>query len=450
MIKTFHLVSLGCPKNLVDSEVVYGLLEKAGWHGVDHPETARVLLINTCGFIQPAVEESIEEILELAQLKSEDPDKRLVVIGCLVQRYREKLQSELAEVDLFVGTEGVPDVPALLDALIDSRLDERLAVPAPFLMNASLPRRLSTPFFRAWLKITEGCDNRCSYCMIPTIRGRLRSRSEEDLIAEAVALQAAGVRELSLVAQDLTAFGRDHYGESRLENLVKKLLDETAIDWIRLMYLYPSTLSPGLLDLVAGNPRIVPYLDIPLQHVSTRILQAMNRRYGREDILDMLAEVRRRIPGVALRTTLLLGFPGETEDDVDLVEGFLGDAELDHVGIFAYENEEGSPAEHLDGQVDDAEKEERVQRIAAVQSGISERKLRRFVGHIEPVLIEGISRETDLLLEGRTRYQAPDIDGCVLINEGETRPGEIVDVEITEAQTYDLVGRIIKPLDNIS
>lgn len=443
MKKSFHLVSLGCPKNLVDSEVIYGLLEQAGWQGVDEPGKARVLLINTCGFIQPAVEESIEEILDLAQVKKEDPDKKLVVIGCLVQRYREKLESELTEVDLFVGTEGVPSIPDFLDALIGNELQSRLNIPGTFLMDASFPRRLSTPFFRAWLKITEGCDNRCSYCMIPSIRGRLRSRTEEDLIVEAANLQTAGVRELSLVAQDLTAYGRDIYKKPRLESLVRRLLDETAIDWIRLMYLYPSTLSSGLLDLVADNSRIVPYLDIPLQHISTSVLKGMNRRYNREDVIHLVEMVRSRIPHVALRTTLLLGFPGETEDDVRQVETFLTETELDHVGIFAYANEEGCPAEHLGGQVADDEKEERVQRVAAVQLQISERKLQRFVGRVEPVLVEGVSKETDLLLEGRTRFQAPDIDGCVLINEGETRPGEIVDVEITEAQIYDLVGRII-------
>lgn len=443
MRKTFNLLSLGCPKNLVDSEVIYGLLERAGWTGVDEPEQAQVLLINTCGFIQPAVEESIEEILDLAGLKEDDPDKKLVVVGCLVQRYREKLESELAEVDLFVGTEGVPNIPDLLEALSKSELQNKLSIPDSFLMDATFPRRLSTPFFRSWLKITEGCDNRCSYCMIPSIRGRLRSRREEDLIAEAAYLQASGVRELSLVAQDLTAYGRDTYREPRLERLVRRLLDETDLEWIRLMYLYPSTISSGLLDLVAGNSRIVPYLDIPLQHVSTPVLKAMNRRYSHEDVLEMLMSVRSKIPEVALRTTLLLGFPGETNDDVNQVETFLTDAELDHVGIFAYANEEGCPAERLSDQVNETVKAERVQRIAAVQSEISAKKLQRFVGRVEPVLIEGVSRETDLLLEGRTRFQAPDIDGCVLINEGETSPGEIVDVKITEAQTYDLVGRII-------
>jgi ribosomal protein S12 methylthiotransferase len=443
MKQTFNLTSLGCPKNLVDSEVIYGQLEAAGWQGVDDPEDATVLLVNTCGFIQPAVEESIEEILQLAELKDHDPARKLVVIGCLVQRYREKLEAELDEVDLFIGTEGVVQVPALLDRLMRGDRMESLVVPEAFLMNAALPRRLSTPFYRAWLKITEGCDNRCSYCMIPSIRGRLRSRSEEDLLQEAQQLEQGGVRELSLVAQDLTAYGMDLCGERRLEALVRRLLDGTSIDWLRLMYLYPSTLSSELLELVADNSRIVPYLDIPLQHVSSRILKAMNRRYDRTDLTRLINLIRRIVPDAALRTTLLLGFPGETEADVQQLESFLLEYEFDHVGVFGYANEEGSVAEKLQPQVGEDEKEARLQRIIALQSEISRQRLKRFVNTIEPVLIEGVSSETDLLLQGRTRFQAPDIDGCVLINEGETRSGEIVSVEITEAQTYDLVGRVV-------
>jgi ribosomal protein S12 methylthiotransferase len=337
-----------------------------------------------------------------------------VVIGCLVQRYRDKLEAELEEVDLFVGTEGVVQVVSLLDGLVEGTLTDSLVIADRFLMTSALPRRRSTPFFRAWLKITEGCDNRCSYCMIPSIRGGLRSRSEEDLVEEARKLVTDGVRELSLVAQDLTAYGTDLYGERRLESLVRKLLDGTAVDWIRLLYLYPST-----------------------------VMKAMNRRYSRDQAIKLVAEIRKRIPDAALRTTLLLGFPGETEEDVQEVESFLRDTELDHVGVFAYANEEGSAAEKLHPQVEEEEKQERLERIITLQSEISRRRLQRFVSRVEPVLVEGVSRETDLLLEGRTRYQAPDIDGCVLINEGETRSGEIVRVEITEAQTYDLVGRIV-------
>ncbi len=443
MNRSFHLVSLGCPKNLVDSEVIYGLLEKHGWQGLDKPEDASILLINTCGFIQPAVEESIEEILQLSRLKTDAPGKKLVVVGCLVQRYRDTLASELPEVDLFVGTEGIPQVPALLEKLLSGTVGPRLVRPDLFLMDAVLPRRLSTPFFRAWLKITEGCDNHCSYCLIPSIRGRLRSRALNDLVFEARQLEAQGVRELSLVAQDLTAYGLDLNGKRNLAGLLRRLLDETSIDWIRLLYLYPSTIPDELLELVARNPRIVPYLDIPLQHVSTPVLQAMNRRYRTEDIQALLSRVRTLLPDAALRTTFLVGFPGETQRDIDQLVDFLNEAALDHVGVFVYADEEGSSSVKLAGKIGEVTKQERLQRILAVQSEISRKKLQRFVGTTQQVLVEGLSKETDLLLEGRTKYQAPDIDGCVLINEGETRPGEIVEVKITEAQTYDLVGRIV-------
>jgi len=279
--------------------------------------------------------------------------------------------------------------------------------------------------------------------MIPSIRGRLRSREIDDIVCEAQNLERSGVKELSLVAQDLTAYGLDLYHSRSLERLIGSLLKNTAIPWIRLMYLYPSTISEELLDIVAGNERIVPYLDIPLQHISTRILTGMNRRYSKDDVFALLDMIRKTVPRAALRTTFLLGFPGEIEDDVEQIEEFLRIARFDHVGVFGYANEEGCSAERMSGQVADDEKEERLKRIVAIQSAISQEKLQRFVNTTEQVLVEGFSKETDLLLEGRTRFQAPDIDGCVLINEGETSPGEIVDIEITEAQTYDLVGRIV-------
>jgi ribosomal protein S12 methylthiotransferase len=441
-MRTFHLVSLGCPKNLVDSEVVYGLLEKNGWKGVDEPGDGDVLLVNTCGFIQSAVEESIEEILSLSSYKEQSPEKKLAVIGCLVQRYRSKLENELPEVDIFVGTEGVADIHRLLDRLFSEESPARVHLPESFLMDATLPRSLSTPFFRAWLKITEGCNNHCSYCMIPSIRGRLRSRSIEDLVAEAQSLEQRGVIELSLIAQDLTAFGNDLSPQEPLSTLLTHLLARTTIPWIRLMYLYPSGITDELIDLVARSPRILPYMDIPLQHISNSILKGMNRRYSREGVVRLLDKIRIAMPEVALRTTFLLGFPGETRSDVADLKDFLHTARFDHVGVFAYANEEGCPAELMSEQIDESEKNERVEQVLSEQSAISARNLQRYIGKTEAVLVEGTSPETDLLLAGRTRFQAPEIDGCVLINEGKTNPGEIVNVEITEAQVYDLVGRI--------
>lgn len=442
-MKTFHLVSLGCPKNLVDSEVVFGQLEYNGWQGVEQPENANLLVVNTCGFIQSAVEESIEEILQLAVYKQQDPRKKLAVIGCLVQRYRKRLESEIPEVDLFVGTEGINDIHFSFNRLFSEYDFEKTVIPEPFLMTAAMPRRLSTPFFRAWLKITEGCNNHCSYCLIPGIRGRLRSRSIEDLVAEVQKLEAQGVKEVSLVAQDLTAYGVDVYHARRLVELLEQLLARTAISWIRLMYLYPSGINDQLLELVSQQPRIVPYLDIPLQHVSDHVLKDMNRRYGYDDVVQLIDKLRNKLPHIALRTTFLLGFPGETDADVQQLVDFIEAVQFDHLGVFSYANEEGCPAEKFNDQIPEEVKQARVETVLDVQSKISARKLQKYVGTVESVIIEGLSRETDLLLEGRTRYQAPDIDGCVLINEGDASPGDILDVEITEAHMYDLVGRIV-------
>lgn len=442
MIKTFNLISLGCPKNLVDSEVMYGLLEQHGWSARNDPADAALLLVNTCGFIQPAVEESIEEILQLLQYKQSNPKTKVVVTGCLVQRYRNKLELELPEVDLFIGTEGVGNIHHFLETLVTGESSERLVLPDMYLMDASVPRSLSTPFFRAWLKITEGCDNHCSYCMIPSIRGRLRSREIDDLVHEAQMLERQGVKELSLVAQDLTVYGNDLDKATDLVSFLQMLLNKTTIPWIRLMYLYPSGISNDLLDLMASNSRIVPYMDIPLQHVSDRVLSAMNRRYRHDGIVELFGRVRKYLPEVALRTTFLVGFPGETDDDILQLKEFIRTHRIDHVGIFPYANEEGCPAEAHANQIEEEIKEFRLGEVAELQSEVSAEILQKYVGKTEPVLVEGLSSETDLLLTGRTRFQAPDIDGCVLINEGEASPGDILDVELTEAQVYDLVGRI--------
>ncbi|MBW6519744.1 MAG: 30S ribosomal protein S12 methylthiotransferase RimO [Desulfoarculaceae bacterium] len=440
---SFHLISLGCPKNLVDSELIFGLLEQAGWVFEENPRQASMLLINTCGFIQSAVEESIDEILELSLLKQEDPGKLLVVTGCMVQRYRQELVRELPEVDLFIGTEGIQQIVAMVEALRSGTLQDKVSLPERFLMDSTMPRRISTPLYRAWLKITEGCNNRCSYCLIPSIRGDLRSRPIADLVKEAAHLEQQGVRELTLIAQDLTAYGNDLRGPVYLTALLKALLAGGSIPWLRLMYLYPSGINEGLLSLMAEQPRIVPYMDIPFQHVSDTVLKRMNRHYTGDDLYRLIARIRSFLPDVALRSTLMVGFPGETDEDVSQLEQFLREARLDHVGLFAYANESGSPSENFPHQCSEAEKQDRLDFIAGVQAEVSAGNLKRYVGRVEPVLVEGVSRETDLLLEGRTRFQAPDVDGCVYITDGTAKPGDIVQVHISEAQVYDLVGEIV-------
>ena len=440
--KKLYLVSLGCSKNLVDSEVMLGLLEKDGYRVTERPEDADLLLVNTCGFIGSAVREAIDEILELARYKQKNPSKKLVVTGCLVQRYGIELEKELPEVDLFIGTNGFHNI-------VDQLHGEKPPIPlahsleqSPFLMDSSLPRRISTPPHRAYMKITEGCINRCSYCLIPSIRGKLRSRSIPDLMTEAHRLDSGGVKELTLVAQDLLAYGLDLGKQADLNVLLRHLLSETKIPWIRLLYLHPARVQEDLLRLMAADSRLVPYLDIPFQHVSDHILQLMNRPYTQKHIIQLMDTIRSMIPGAALRTTMMVGFPGETEDDITEMADFLGEHHFEHLGVFAYANEEGCRAASFPGQVADEIKEERLNKIMELQAGISFGALQKHVGQTELVLVEGTSQESDLLLEGRTRYQAPEIDGCVYITRGTAEPGALLEVTITEAHTYDLVGEL--------
>ncbi len=442
-MNTFHLISLGCPKNFVDSEVMIGVLEGTGWELVESPEDAYVLMVNTCGFIQSAVEESVDEILELATIKREYPEKLIVVTGCMVQRYREKLERELPEVDLFVGTEGVRDINTIIGEFVSGKSSLKTQLPSRFIMNSDTPRTLATPFFRAWLKTTEGCNNHCAYCMIPSIRGPLRSRPPADLVAESALLEERGVKELTLIAQDLTAYGQDLDTTDNLLALLRTLIASSSFPWIRLLYLYPTGITDELLELVASEPRILPYLDIPFQHISDTVLRKMNRRYTAGDLFKLIVNSRKTIPDLALRTTFLLGFPGETEKDILQLEDFLRSMKIDHVGVFAYANEEGCPSEHFSGQISEEEKKARLSYILSVQAEVSEEIQKKYLGNREEVLVEGLSRETDLLLEGRTKYQAPDIDGCVYINEGNANPGDIVQVRISETQVYDLVGGIV-------
>jgi ribosomal protein S12 methylthiotransferase len=449
MRKKVYIVSLGCSKNLVDSEVMLGLLDKAGYVVSEEPAAADLLLVNTCGFISSAVEEAIDEILELARHKQQDPAKQLVVAGCLVKRYGAALRDELPEVDLFVGTEDIQNILQLLAPATRSGPGHLALSAEPFLMDSSLPRKISTPAHRAYLKITEGCANRCTYCLIPSIRGRLRSRPIPDLVEETARLAAAGVRELTLVAQDLLAYGLD-LGRGDLTQLLTAILDNSEIPWIRLLYLHPARLDRGFLGFLADHPRILPYLDIPLQHVSDRILRLMGRPYDQNRIEQLLAEARELLPGCAIRTTLMTGFPGETAEDFALMRDFVRDHPFDHVGVFAYSNEEGVPAAGLPDHCDEQIKEKRRRTIMELQAEISRKRLQGFVGREVEVLVEGISEETELLLAGRAWFQAPEIDGSVYIAAGESRPGVIVRARITDSHYYDLVGEIVKGDEKMS
>lgn len=445
MNKNVFIVSLGCPKNLVDSEVMLGSLANAGYQTCAEPEEAHLILVNTCGFVQSAVEEAVDEILRLAEIKVHRPGTRLVVTGCLVQRYGQDLMHELPEVDLFLGTESFADIVARVEALGDDHKPQIANLGGPlFLMSSAMPRLISTPSHRAYLKITEGCSNACSYCMIPSIRGRLRSRELDDVVAEARRLGRGGVKELTLIGQDLTAYGLDLATKDlRLTGLLTRLLQETEIPWLRTLYLYPQRITDSLLQLIAENERLLPYLDIPFQHVSPSVLRLMNRPCAVGALDELMGRIRTILPHAAIRTTFIVGFPGETEEDVVMLEEFLQTYRLDHVGVFAYSNEEGSKAAKLPDHLPEEVKEERLQRLMELQAEISLSKNQELVGAVKQVLVEGVSAETDLLLEGRMRTQAPDIDGCVYINAGECTIGDLVDVMITEAHTYDVVGEIV-------
>ncbi|MBU0484240.1 MAG: 30S ribosomal protein S12 methylthiotransferase RimO [Proteobacteria bacterium] len=445
MSKKVYIQSLGCPKNLVDSEVMLGGLIANNYEVTRDPEEADLLLINTCGFIQPAVEEGIDEILQLAEIKKSGFGKRLVVTGCLVQRYGSDLQKQLPEVDLFIGTQGFHHIVQEL-AKLDGGIKNEFKISNPtFIMDSAVPRVISTPAHRAYLKITEGCNNRCSYCLIPSLRGNLRSRKIDDLVQEAIMLASAGVKELSLIAQDLTAYGTDLGNKApQLDDLLEALLSSSDIPWFRMLYLYPARINDRLLDLVAENPRILPYFDIPLQHISEGIIKKMNRPYGRREVDKLIEKIRVRLPESAIRTTFMVGFPGENDKDITELESFIRQQRFAHVGIFTYSNEDGCEAQKLPDQCSEQIKEERRERLMKVQSEISMELNQKYVGRTEKVLVEGLSSESDLLLEGRTIYQAPDIDGCVYITSGECTTGDILDVKITEAHHYDLVGELVE------
>jgi ribosomal protein S12 methylthiotransferase len=442
---TIFPVTLGCPKNRVDSEVMLGLLMEAGCRITDDPDQADILLVNTCGFIQPAVEEAIDTIMDLIAVKASHPGMLLVVTGCLVQRYGAGLQEELPEVDLFIGTDGFQDIVAHLNGLPSPAVKVHMPPPL-YVMDSLTPRRLTTPPHRAYLKITEGCSNTCAYCMIPSIRGPLRSRGLDDIVAEVRDLDGLGIKELTLVGQDLTAYGLDFGSKGpRLEHLLEHLLAQSAIPWLRLLYLYPGRLSDPILDLMAQEERLLNYLDIPLQHISERVLKAMRRPFGQKHLHSLIERIRAKVPEAAIRTTFMVGFPGETDEDVEEIAAFLRTYKLHNVGVFTYSNEEGCAAEHLPNQVDEELKQQRADYLMEIQSHISAAINQGYVGQRLEVLVEGESPETELLLEGRSRFQAPEIDGCVYIADGQCTSGDLVTVEITEAHPYDLVGNIVTP-----
>lgn len=448
-MKKVGFISLGCPKNLVDSEVMMGRLKQAGYELTSDESQADTLVVNTCGFIDAAKKESIEAILEAARMKSEGKCKRLVVAGCLVERYRDELRESIPEVDAFIGTSQIDDITMAADARVNTRSLPVVSLgnqSATYLYDESTPRVLATPSHTAYVKIAEGCDRPCAFCFIPQMRGHFRSRRFGSVVAEARALVEQGVKELVLVAQDSSRYGEDLDMEDGLAHLLRELARLDGVEWVRVMYAYPTHVSDAFLDVMASEPKACKYLDMPLQHASQKVLKLMRRGGNRESLERLIARVRERVPGVTVRTTFIAGFPGETEEDFQELLTFVRNVEFDRVGVFTYSDEEGTPAFDLSDKVDPKTSERRRDALMREQKKISRRRNRARVGQTMRVLFEGASIETDLLWQGRAEGQAPDIDGCVLINDApegvSPQPGDFVNVCITGAHEYDLVGHI--------
>ncbi len=449
--RTVYVVSLGCPKNFVDTEVMLGSLDRADYEAVADPAEADVLVVNTCAFIKEAKEESIETILELAEYKRPDKGRAstLVVTGCLPQRYERQLKAEMPEVDLFLGT---GDYGKLVELLEQPREVQRAFAigPAGYLPEAAgvhpagegyRPTTLGRP--TAYLKIAEGCNHTCAFCIIPAMRGRLASRPVDSVVAEAEWLAANGTRELILVSQDTTAYGRDRRDGTDLPALLRRLARIPGVEWIRLMYAYPAEVTDELIGLLADEPKLCGYLDMPIQHVADPVLRRMRRRGDGAAIRRLVERLRTRVPHLALRTSVIVGFPGETDRDFAELLAFVEEGHFDHLGVFRFSREEGTPADRLDGQVPDRIKRQRRSAIMRAQAKVAAARNRARVGTVQRVLVEGISAETDLLLRGRTSQQAPEIDGLVYLNAGRAEIGAIVDTRVTEAHGYDLVAGII-------
>ena len=431
-------VSLGCNKNRVDTETALGLLKDHGYRIVSDPSQADILLVNTCGFIDPAKEESINTILEMAEYKQRGSCRLLVVTGCLSQRYEKDLMSELPEIDLLLGVNQYAQLPKLIDQALKG---QRIHACSDDLSYFEQKRVLTTPGYSAYIRIGEGCSNRCTFCAIPLIRGPYRSRSEDRILQEISDLALQGVREHILIAQDTTRWGTDHGGHTQLPALMRKAAEIEGVEWLRVLYCYPDETNEELLDLLASHPKICPYLDIPIQHIHPDILKRMHRRGTREDILRCIRGAKER--GLTLRTTLITGFPGETEDQFRELLDFVAEAEFDRLGAFAYSPEEGTPAARMPDQVPEEVKQDRLDRLMTLQSTISLKQNQKRVGTTERVLVTDLNDQGMAL--GRSRREVPEEDGEILIRLKEKQPeiGSFISVKITQADTYDLTGEMV-------
>lgn len=448
-MKTVGFVSLGCAKNLNDAEAMLGLLDQAGYKIVDNPDQAEILIVNTCTFIEPAKEESIEAILRMGSYKKEGQCKRLIVTGCLAQRYGEELQKEMPEIDGLLGTFSWDRVVELLQALEQKEnQDQPLFYKdvKPLMYEGAMPRMRTGPSFSAYLKVAEGCSNGCSYCVIPSVRGAFRSRTIESVKLEAKSLAESGVSEINLIAQDTTSYGMDWaQGQPQLTALLKELEEMPETNWIRLLYCYPNRFTDELLEFMKTSKKTLPYVDMPLQHIDQEILKKMNRQDSENEVRELLMKIREALPNVALRTSLIVGFPGETEEQFEKLATFLEEFKFDHVGVFKYSQEESTPAAKMPDQISEEIKEERYHRLMAIQAKISEERNQSFEGQTLKVLIEGKHPEQENLWYGRSYREAPDVDGRVFVEtDEELQVGTLVKARIDQGFAYDLVGILDK------
>lgn len=441
-MRTIHFVSLGCPKNRVDSEVMVGVAMEAGFRIVPAPEDAEVLVVNTCGFIGEAKQESIDTILELSELKQDDPDKKLVVAGCLSQRYAGELESGLPEVDHFLGSSDMLKLRQVLDGDAARML---VGNPAEWVVRASDPRALTQWRASAYVKLAEGCNRSCAFCTIPEFRGKQRSRSADDIVREVEQLVAQGVIEINLLSQDTVAYGRDlpSSGRSSLAEVVRRAADVPGVRWTRVFYLYPETLDEALLELYAQHPRVLPYIDMPLQHASDRMLKRMKRGSTRARQHRVVERLREKVPNLTFRTAFIVGHPGERDEDFEELCEFVRWAQFDRMGVFRYSDEESAASFQQDEKVPAQVIAKRHRKLMSLQRGISRAKNKRLIGQELEVLVEGESEEHEYVMKGRHAGQAPEVDGQVYLSGDEARPGELRRVQISQASDYDLVGELL-------
>lgn len=435
------MVSLGCPKNQVDAEMLLSSIKRDGFEITADAQQADVVVINTCGFIESAKQESIDSILEFCELKEQGQLKCVVVTGCLAERYREEIAKEIPEADVVLGIGSNADIAKAITQALDGKKVAEFGEKQDLALNGE--RVLSTPSYLAYLKIAEGCDNNCTYCAIPAIRGPYRSRKLEDIVKEAKWLASSGVKELIVVAQDTTRYGSDLYGELKLPELLRRLCRIDGFVWIRVLYCYPEMVTDELLDVLAEEPKMAKYIDIPIQHINSAVLRRMHRRSTREEILSVVQRVRERVPNITLRTTLIAGFPGETKEQFEELVEFVKESKFDRLGCFAYSQEEGTPAAKLPNQLDEETKARRAELVMLEQQTINEARNRAQLGKRIKVLVEGFDRESCCYV-GRSEADAPDIDGVVLfVSEKELSPGDFAEVELLDILEYDLMGRAV-------